>query len=256
MSLILSLFLAAASATATIPPSDPIAQAIHSINADSKITSIRPSPLPGIKEVIADGTVIYVSDDGRYLMHGTLLDMQRKVNLTDLAGAVIRKDTLDKIPTSQRIVFAPAGKPKYRVTVFTDVSCHFCQELHKHLSEYLAKGVEVDYVAYPREGTESEAYPQMVAVWCSKDRKDAFNKAIAGQPVTVSTCQAPVMAQYKIGESLGINGTPAVFSDSGMQLGGLISADELVETLDSESGASSAPAPIASAAAVSAKDAP
>jgi thiol:disulfide interchange protein DsbC len=73
----------------------------------------------------------------------------------------------------------------------------------------------------------------MEAVWCSKDRQDAMTRAKAGQPVEApKNCDGtPVRAQYELGEALGVRGTPAVFTDSGEQIGGYIPAERLLEVL-------------------------
>ena len=49
------------------------------------------SPIPGYREVPLEGKVIYVSDDGKYLIQGTLFDIAARESLTGLSEAVIRK---------------------------------------------------------------------------------------------------------------------------------------------------------------------
>lgn len=223
--------------TAKTTASDPdaaVRATITSVNAHAQITSIRPSPVKGIKEVVADGSVVYISDDGRYLFHGVLLDVKTRQNLTEVAGSGARASLLQLIPASDKITFKPYGTPKYVVTVFTDVSCHYCQELHKHLAEYMAKGIEIDYVPFPRAGTESPVYGQMIAVWCAKDRQTAFSAAIAGKPVPSLACANPVAKTYALGERLNIEGTPAIYAPSGLQLGGFLPPDQMLTALQAE----------------------
>lgn len=227
----------ASPATASPSASSPdaaVRATIQQINPNAKITSIKPLQMSGMSQVVADGSVVYISNDGRYLFHGTLLDVKARQNLTEIAGADARASLLQTIPASDKIVFKPKGTPKYKVTVFTDLSCHYCQELHKHLDEYLAKGIELDYVPFPRAGTESPVYGQMIAVWCSKDRLAAYNSAIAGRAVPALACANPVAKTYALGERLNIEGTPAIFTPSGMQLGGFLPPDQMLTALQAE----------------------
>lgn len=221
-------------AAAAEPDQVAIEDTIAAINPDAKINSIKPSPIAGLNEVIADGIVIYVSDDGRYIVHGVMLDVPSRKNLTELASAGIHKEMLDAIPDADKIIYKPKGKPKYVVRVFTDISCGYCQLLHKSMQEYLDAGVQIEYMAYPRGGPESPALGQMEQVWCSADRNAAYAKAIGGGTVEASACSAPVRKQFELGTKLGLQGTPAMFALDGEQLGGYVPVEDLVKKLDSK----------------------
>ena len=105
-------------------------EAIRGLNPSIPVERIAESPMPGFREAIVGGQVVYVSDDGRYLFlpgsGGALYDAQDKRNLTESALAGMRRDLLAKIPQSERIVFAPPN-PVHTVTVFTDVECGYCR---------------------------------------------------------------------------------------------------------------------------------
>ena len=47
------------------------------------------------------------------------------------------------VSSSQRIVFKPKGEVKHTVAVFTDIDCGYCRELHKHMEEYNARGIQI-----------------------------------------------------------------------------------------------------------------
>lgn len=205
---------------------------VTKINANAKVQSVKQTPIPGLIEVIADGSVIYVSQDGKYIFSGTMLDVDGRKNLTEIAGASIRKETLAQIPQDKKIVYATTGKPKHIVTVFTDVSCHYCQELHKQMKAYQDLGIQVEYVAFPRGGTQSPVYGQMISVWCAKDKKQALDAAYLGQAVPSIACESPVADQYALGDKIGIEGTPAIYTQGGMQVGGFLPPAQLLAALD------------------------
>ncbi len=110
------------------------------------------------------------------------------------------------------------------VYVFTDASCPYCHKLHEHLDEINAKGIEVRYIAWPRG---DQFMPTMEAIWCSADRKAAFAQAVQGQPVQAAQCKNPVRDQYQLGQKIGVNGTPAIYSVEGEYLGGYLTPEEL-----------------------------
>src|SRR3546814_8207517 len=75
-------------------------------------------------------------------MQGTLYDMTRQADLGEEAMKGLRVELLRTIPVKDRIVFAPP-KPKYTVTVFTDVECGYCRKMHGEIAEYNRQGIAV-----------------------------------------------------------------------------------------------------------------
>ena len=55
--------------------------AIAKLNPRAKVEYVGAAPLPGFREVIAGGQLLYVSDDGRYLMQGAVLDLEQQEDL-------------------------------------------------------------------------------------------------------------------------------------------------------------------------------
>src|SRR5690606_8493785 len=110
----------------TVPgtPEDRAREAIESINPDIQIDAIAAAPLPGFREVVVAGQAVYVSDDGKYLLQGSLFDVEAKRGLSRAGVAAVRRRLLAEVPDSERIVFAPED-PRYTVSVFTDVECGY-----------------------------------------------------------------------------------------------------------------------------------
>jgi len=195
-----------------------------------EVKRLRPAPIRGYTEAILAGRVLYVSNDGRYVIDGALIDMRSRVNLSEAAMDDIRVDGLKAIPTSQRIVFAPRD-PKYTVTVFTDIDCGYCRMFHSHMDEYNALGIAVEYLFFPRAGEGSEAWAKADSVWCAKDPRQAMTEAKAGQSLPAGTCETPVAAEFNLGREIGVNATPAVFAANGAQLGGYLEPQRLLAAL-------------------------
>jgi thiol:disulfide interchange protein DsbC len=209
-----------------------ISDAIHSLVPKAQIDSVSPSSLPGFYEVVTGGQVVYVSADGKYLLQGSLYDLANKRDLTDARLSSIRKELVDKMPKSKRIVFAPKD-PKYTVSVFTDIDCGYCRKLHTDIAKYNEQGIAVEYMWFPRSGPGTPSYDKAVAVWCSADRNKAFTEAKAGMDPKPAKCENPVSEEFELGQRIGLNGTPAVFAADGTQLGGYLTAEAMRQRLDS-----------------------
>lgn len=197
------------------------------------IESIRPSPIPGFREVASGGRVVYVSNDGKFLLQGALVSLPDKDNLTRRSEGVLRKAALDTAGPDRRIIFAPA-KPKHRVTVFTDIDCGFCRKLHAQMAEYNKRGIAIEYLFFPRAGVGSKAFDDAVSVWCAKDQRKAMTDAKAERPIKKLTCKNPVTADFELGRRVGVDGTPAMYTQDGVQIGGYLAPDDLLKELDKQ----------------------
>jgi thiol:disulfide interchange protein DsbC len=196
-----------------------------------KVDEVRPSPVPNIYEVIMGGEIAYISGDGRFLIAGDMYEIDSRTNLTETGRAKTRVQALAKLDEKDMIVFKPA-KVRHTITVFTDVECGYCRKLHSEIAQLNDRGVQVRYLAYPRAGPGTDDWAKMEAVWCSTDRKKAITDAKAGKAIKAAQCSTPIAKQYKLGEQLGVRGTPAIFTDSGEYIGGYLAPDQMVSKLD------------------------
>jgi thiol:disulfide interchange protein DsbC len=206
---------------------------------DASLRRLRPAPISGFTEAVVAGRVFYVSNDGRYIIDGAVIDMRERRNISDSAMDDIRVEGLKAIPASQRIVFAPRD-PKYTVTVFTDIDCGYCRMLHQHVAEYNALGIAVEYLFFPRAGEGSESWAKAESVWCAKDPRQAMTDAKAGKALPAATCDNPVGAEFALGRDVGVNATPAVFAANGAQLGGYLEPQRLLAALEANAAAATA----------------
>ncbi|GHC09628.1 DsbC family protein [Thermomonas carbonis] len=219
-------------AFATGSPEERARAVLRELNPKITVESIKAAPIPGFREVIATGQVVYVSDDGKYLFQGGLLDIAKRKDMGEAAMAKLRADVLKTLPVADRIVFSPAGKPKHTVVVLTDIECGYCRKFHTDIAEYTKRGIEVEYLAFPRAGLASADYRNMVSVWCAPDRRKALTDAKDGRAVPSRTCQTPVDMQYRAGQRMGLTGTPMILNSSGELMGGYLPPDALLERLE------------------------
>ncbi len=199
-----------------------------------KVTAARPSAVDGIYEVTLGPEIVYMSEDGRFLFSGNLMDLRERRNLSEERRTVARLEALKDIGVEDMIEFAPP-KPDHVVYVFTDVDCQYCRRMHQEVQQLNAAGVSVRYLAFPRAGIGSESYKKIVSVWCAADPKRAMTDAKAGRQVKRASCENPVEQHFKMGQAMGVRGTPTVILDDGQELGGYVPAKRLLKMINGES---------------------
>lgn len=198
-----------------------------------EIDSIKSSEIRGLYEITAGGNIFYASEDGRYLLQGQLFDVFDKKNITEKKLANVRKIALDKVGEKNMIIFKPETSKHY-VSVFTDIDCGYCRKLHSEIDQYLAQGITVRYLFFPRAGKGSESYNKAISVWCAADKQKALTAAKKGEPLETKTCDNPVDQQMQLGESFGMTGTPMIVTEKGNLLPGYVPAAQLAKILSSE----------------------
>lgn len=223
-------------AVACAGPEDVIRAKVKTVVPDIQITSIKPAVIPGLYDVKASNyEAVMVTADGRYLLQGEVMEIKggSLVSVEDQSLAEERKTALAGVKASDMIVFPATGKTKAAVYVFTDVECGYCRKLHQEVPALSKLGVEVRYLAFPRRGLKTADSDKMDSVWCARDRLSALTKAKNDVvlPAAPAICKSPVAAQYELGQRLEVRGTPAIFDANGMQLGGYLSAKDLVKEL-------------------------
>ena len=205
--------------------------ALTNLAPGAEVGKISASPIPGYREVPLEGKVIYVSDDGKYLIQGTLFDIAARESLTAASESVLRKDLLATVGPDRKISFV-AARPKHVITVFTDIDCGYCQRMHEQIADYNNLGITVDYLFYPRGGIGSESFEKAVSVWCAPDRNRALTVAKAGLALPKGSCTNPVTMDYDLGRRMGLDGTPAIYNPDGTQLGGYLEPQAMLKRLD------------------------
>jgi len=211
--------------------SDAIRQSLGKVLPGVTLDQIKPSPLPGVSEVLVGPRLLYISDDGKYLLQGSLIDLETRKDISEERRKGIRLDAIDKVGVDNMIVF-PAEKERHAITVFTDIDCGYCRKLHSEIQQFNAEGITVRYLMFPRAGVGSPSYDKAVSVWCSDDRRAALTHAKAGDEITPQKCDNPVKDQYELGGQLGVTGTPALILDNGELLPGYVPAKRLAKALD------------------------
>lgn len=207
-----------------------IPSAVRQVFPKKPLESFVPSSVAGWYEVRHDGDFLYLSEDGRYMMQGDLIDMISGESLTEKRRTVLRKNLIDSIGEENMIIFAPE-KPSTYVTVFTDIDCGYCRKMHREMQQYMDLGIAVRYLFFPRSGPGGASFKKARNVWCAADRKEAMTIAKAGKNLPQKGCANPVLEHYLLGKEVGLRGTPMTILEDGSVVGGYIPASTLGRVL-------------------------
>jgi thiol:disulfide interchange protein DsbC len=210
-----------------------IRKALQKSMPTAKIESIKPSEIKGLYEVILGSSIYYVSEDGKYLLQGRLVDVANRTDLTEQKLGATRKSALEKMGVDNMIVFKPKIS-KYKVYIFTDIDCGYCRKLHSEIDQYLSEGITIQYLFFPRAGKGSDSYNKAVSVWCAKDRNAALTAAKKDQKLESKTCDNPVDKHMQLAAEFEVKGTPMIVTENGNIYPGYLPAKELVQALQSE----------------------
>ncbi|MDG6777450.1 DsbC family protein [Thiomicrorhabdus sp. zzn3] len=228
---ILSLSLVTLSSMAIADDKQAIQAQLKKIIPDAPEAVIEQSVVPGLYQVMVGPMVVYMTADGKYAFNGSLINLETRENLTDMAKANARKAALAKVPVETMIEYKAKGTEKHTVTVFSDIDCPYCHKLHKEIPALNEAGVTVRYLSYPRAGMRSPSYFKAVSVWCSDDPAKAMDEAMSGKAVPKKQCDNPVAEHMQQAQFFGVNGTPNIILDNGHVIPGYVPAKELIQML-------------------------
>lgn len=198
---------------------------------EETITSAVPTDMEGIYWVSAEGLPSFFTDkSGKHIIQGQIISVGGEVPVDISSPLVARtaQETLKNVDKSEMIIYPATGATKSVIYSFTDADCPYCTKLHEEIDDINARGIEVRYLAWPRN---QQSIPKMEAIWCSEDRIAAMDQAKMGANVQAPTCDNPVAEHMALGASLGVRGTPAIFTESGEQVGGYLPAAQLAQAV-------------------------
>lgn len=209
---------------------DPRVELAKKLPGNVKVDELRVTPIPGVYEIRRGSEIGYVTADGRYYLSGELHDLKTNANLTERSLKEVRQKMLAAAPESEMLVFGPPSP--YTITVFTDIDCGYCRKLHEDMPQLNQLGIRVRYMFFPRSGPGTPSWKEAESVWCAPNRNEALTRAKHGEAVQPRTCRSnPIAKQYALGGTLGIQGTPGIFTSDGDYLKGYLPPAQMLAQL-------------------------
>ncbi len=199
------------------------------------IEHLNDSQLDGFYEVLVTEPgldVLFISHDGNYVIQGDVINLKTKSNLTMNKINFLKKEIIETIPENDKIIFQ-SNNERYVIHVFTDVDCPYCARLHADMPTLNALGITVKYLASPLAELHPQAQGIMEKIWCAEDKNLAIHNYKTQRVLPKSTtCNNPVAQQLAISKKLGVNGTPSIFFENGMNIPGYQEPEVLLQNIE------------------------
>ena len=201
-----------------------------------EVAPARETRVEGVYQTRFGNRFGYLIEDGRYIFIGEMVDLKMAQNLTELSRRDMVVEELAGFPTDDVIVFPAEQEERAVLNVLTDTSCGYCQQLHKEVKYLQEAGISVRYFPYPRGGSRGPGYSDLRRVWCASDKLEAMSiakRTTAGELSEDATCaEAEAVDEgYRLGNRLGINGTPALYAGNGATFPGYVPYQQLIPQL-------------------------
>ncbi|AWW34808.1 bifunctional protein-disulfide isomerase/oxidoreductase DsbC [Mannheimia varigena] len=196
-------------------------------NMGATDVTISDSPLSGFKMATSNEGIVYISQDGQYVIQGKIFELKngKAIDITN-QGLMAELNSY-----ANEMILYPAKNEKHVVTVFMDITCHYCHLLHQKIKEYNDLGITIRYLAFPRGGMNTQTAKQMEAIWTAQDKIKALNDAENGKLPTQLKMPEIVKKHYQLGVKFGVTGTPNIVTSEGELIGGYVEPKELAKIL-------------------------
>ncbi|KKO47138.1 thiol:disulfide interchange protein [Arsukibacterium ikkense] len=213
--------------TADAPELADISQSLAPLGL--QVNAVANSPMPGLLQVFTQRGLFFTSSDGRFFIEGNVYDLQQAELVNDVQMRSYINQQMPSLAGSY--IEYKAKDEKHVVYAFTDPSCGYCQKLHNEMKDYNNAGITIRYLAFPRGGLNSKTALEMQHLWCARDQRKAMDTAKDNKRNPPAMCENPVKKHYELGQSFGINGTPALILASGRIIPGYQPAAGLLNQL-------------------------
>lgn len=193
----------------------------------TNFTSVVKAPLAGIFEITMGKNIAYTDAEGRYLMFGSLYDMQTRQDLTAPKRAAAEKVDVSKFPLADAFTRVK-GDGSRKIYLFTDPDCPYCHDLENKIFTQL-DNVTIFTFMFPIESLHPQAKAKAESIWClpEADRAGAWDNMMRGVMPAPQKCANPIDRNIGLAESLGVQGTPTMFSEDGRKMPGLGTLERL-----------------------------
>jgi thiol:disulfide interchange protein DsbC len=236
----LAVAITAGHAADTPTPAATVRQTLESRFPDIAVLDVQSAPMPGLFEIFTGDGIAYSNATGDFLLLGSLMDTRTRRNLT--AESLDAHNSIDfaSLPVTQAIKVVK-GNGQRRLAIFADPDCPYCQKLEQELASIT--DVTIYTYLYPLANLHPDAPAKAHAIWCAKDRSEAWTHWMLERRVAEpeAGCSAdPIKDLQALGAKLRINSTPTLFLASGKRISGMLPAAQLEQALSEPSRAASA----------------
>ena len=205
---------------------------LKSIPNITSIDAVKKTNIDNIYEVDMGRKIMYTTADGKYIIVGNIIDPETKKNLTEERMQKLSFIDWNKLPFDLAIKEV-SGTGKYKLAVFSDPDCPYCQVFEKQIVANLPNTTVYTFL-FPLS-IHHNAKHDSQAIWCSPDRVTVWTNWMRDKtplPTDTSCDTSAVDKSLEVGENfVQVEGTPTVILANGQILSGMLPADQLLEKM-------------------------
>src|SRR5690606_23339725 len=185
--------------------------------------NLQTTEMKGIYSGSMQRQVVYLNEDDKHLIAGSMMRMQDQHNLT--RDLMLKQNSIDwkELPL-QYAVKTERRTCICQIAIYSDPNCPYCKKLELELKKL--NDLTIYTFILPLK-------PQSVApskqVYCESNPAQAWEDLIAQgiQPKSKKSCANPIERNKKLAQSMGVNGTPAIIFSNGFQVMGTYPAEQI-----------------------------
>ena len=203
------------------------------LGKDFKVDGVSNSPIKGVFEVRVGTDIFYVDEKAQNIIIGQIQDLKTGQNFT--------QEKIDKLAT--QAVFNPdnlkgalkqvRGNGKRQLVLFEDVNCGYCKKLRAEME----KLTDVTIYTYLIPILSPDSATKQAGIWCSSNKNKAYDDWMlrgVTPAAADSRCATPSDANKQLAQNLKVNGTPAIFFESGKRIPGYVELAQLEQALSAK----------------------
>ena len=192
----------------------------------SSIGVISKSPYFGLFEVQLDNQMVYTDAKAKYIIVGSVYDVDNKVNLTEKRMRKVNRVDIASLPLD--LAFKRVkGNGERTLIVFSDADCPFCAKLENELKP--VNNVTIYTFLYPIDQLHPDSARKSRIIWCADDKVKAWDAFFANGalPDNAGECDNPLERTHALGEKLRVQATPTLIFADGSIVPGAIPTTQL-----------------------------
>ena len=202
-----------------------LTERLQALYPSTRFGEIRPTPWPGVFEVVMGANLAYVDASGQYFLFGHLYDMKAQRDLTAERKDALAHIDFSALPLADAITEV-RGRGSRGLAIFSDPDCPHCRRLETELKSL--SDVTIHTFLMPIASLHPQARAKAIAVWCAKDRLGAWQALMTRDELALTAeCAHPVDRNVALAERLGVTGTPTLVAADGRVLPGAASAEQI-----------------------------
>ena len=175
-------------------------------------------------EVYAGGEIFYTDEKVTFLLLGTLVDAQTRVNVSEARLQKLNVINFNELPFENAIKLV-RGNGSRRMAIFEDPNCGYCKRFEQDINT--TDNITAYIFPYPILAQDS--MDKSKAIWCSTDRLKAWQDLMLREkaPTAKGTCDTPIDKVLALGRKMNVTGTPTTFFEDGERISGALPKDKI-----------------------------